>query len=338
MKIRENVSLQAYNTFGIDVNARYFAEITSVDDLREIIFGNHHPLLILGGGSNMLLAGDWEGLVVKNNILGREIISKKGAYSIVAIGGGENWHELVLWALENNLGGIENLSLIPGTVGAAPIQNIGAYGVELKDVFEKLEAIDLDTGKLEIFTADDCDFGYRNSYFKKENKGKYLITKVLLKLNNQNHEIHSDYGAIQDILKAEGISDPGIKDISKAVIAIRSSKLPDPEELGNSGSFFKNPEIPRTQLVALQEQFPNIVFYELPDNMVKVPAGWLIEHAGWKGRRVGNTGSHEKQALVLVNYGGATGKEVWDLALAIQQSVREKYGIMISPEVNVIGA
>jgi len=337
MQLQKNVSLQPYNTFGIEARAAAFAKVSSVEELRAVLRENRgqRPIFILGGGSNLLLTQDVPLLVIKNDIKGIKIIEESATSTLVAVGGGENWHEFVLWALRQNLGGVENLSLIPGTVGAAPIQNIGAYGVELQDVFVKLEVVELATGTLKTFYKEDCQFGYRNSIFKNEYKGQFCITKVFLELTKE-HEINTSYGAIQHMLEERGITDPTIQDISDVVISIRQSKLPDPAELGNSGSFFKNPEIERKQLEQLQKKFPSIVHYDLPDGCVKVPAGWLIEQCGWKGKRIGNTGAHKNQALVLVNYGGASGQEIWHLALKIMQSVKDKFGIQLTPEVNVL--
>lgn len=336
MIILKNYSLKNYNTFGLDVKAESLLKVNSVDELKQALKFTKQPIFMLGGGSNMLLTQDIKGLVIKNEIRGTEVIEEKKNKVILSVGGGENWHKLVLWTIENNYGGIENLSLIPGTVGASPIQNIGAYGVELKDVFIKLEAINLKTKRKKTFAKKACQFGYRESIFKKTLKGEYFITKVFLQLTKNKHQLNMNYGAIKTSLAEKGIEQPTIKDISDAVIAIRSSKLPDPAELGNSGSFFKNPEIPRAQFDALQKKFPTIVFYEMPNDMVKVPAGWLIEQDGWKGKRVGNTGAHAKQALVLVNYGNATGQEVKALAFRIIDSVKQKFGIQLSPEVNII--
>ena len=334
--IQNNVSLLPYNTFGLDVNAKHFVSVSTSDQFRKAIKENIQPVLILGGGSNMLLTKDWDGIVLKNDFKGIEIVEKTIDHSIVAVGGGEDWHKFVLWSLSQNLGGIENLSLIPGTVGASPIQNIGAYGVELKDVFVKLEALRFKTGRKNTFHKKKCKFGYRDSVFKRQLKGQFFISKVFLKLTNRNHKIHNSYGAIKEVLAQKGIQKPTIQNISEAVIQIRSSKLPDPKELGNSGSFFKNPEIGKTQFEALKKKFPNLVFYELPNEQYKIPAGWLIDQSGWKGKRIGNTGCHAKQALVLVNYGDATGKEIWDHALRVQESVKERYGIELMPEVNVL--
>lgn len=336
MKIQYNHSLLPYNTFGIDVKAAAFLEIDTVETLHTVLNSDQkRPLFILGGGSNMLLTKKVNALVLKNNIQGIKIKRNYKKSVHVEIGGGVNWHSFVLWCIKYGFGGVENLSLIPGTVGAAPIQNIGAYGVELKDVFHQLEAISLKTGKRQVFKKDDCKFGYRDSVFKRKLKGKYFITKVVLKLSKYP-TINDSYGAIKKMIAAAGIENPSIKDISDAVIRIRSSKLPDPKVLGNSGSFFKNPVISKRQFLKLQKEFPNIVFYDLPDGKVKIPAGWLIEQCGWKGKRVGNTGSHKNQSLVLVNYGGATGREVKKLAYAILESVNQKFGIALTPEVNII--
>ena len=335
MVILKNRSLQPYNTFGLFVRAENLVRFSSEAILKEALQLPYQPIFLLGGGSNMLLTKDLKGLVLKNEISGIKVVKKTKDKVTLAIGGGENWHQLVLWCIGKGYGGIENLSLIPGTVGASPIQNIGAYGVELKDVFEKLEAIELVTGDKKIFTKEDCQFGYRDSIFKNTLKDKYCITKVYLQLSRHSHQLNNSYGAIKTTLEEKNITAPTIKDISEAVIQIRSSKLPDPAELGNSGSFFKNPAISRVQFDTLQKKFPAIVFYDLPNGQVKIPAGWLIEQCGWKGKRVGNTGAHAKQALVLVNYGGATGKEVEDLAHQIIASVKERFGITLTSEVNV---
>lgn len=336
MIIIKNAPLKAFNTFGLDVKAENLIKVRTEKEFREVLKLPYQPIFILGGGSNLLLTQNISGLVLKNEIKGIEVIEETKKEIVLSVGGGENWHQLVLWAIANNYGGIENLSLIPGTVGASPIQNIGAYGVELKDVFEKLEAINLTSNRKKTFTKEDCQFGYRDSLFKKKLKGKYFITKVFFKLTKTAHQLNYNYGAIKNTLAEEGIEQPTIKAISDAVISIRSSKLPDPVELGNSGSFFKNPEIPQTQFDTLQIKFPNIVSYKMPNQMVKVPAGWLIEQCGWKGKKVGNTGAHAKQALVLVNYGNATGEEVKKLAFQIIDSVDEKFGIRLNPEVNII--
>jgi len=336
--MQHNFSLKNYNTFGIDVLATSFIAVHSVEELQQILLENDRrkEVMILGGGSNMLLTKDLDRLVIHNQIKGFEIVAEEKDSVMVAVGGGENWHEFVLECVSKDLGGVENLSLIPRTVGASPIQNIGAYGVELKDVFERLEAVNLSTGKVEIFDKSACQFGYRDSVFKHDLKGKYCITKVYFRLTKQDHQVNNSYGAIAQVLASKNINGPSIKDISNAVIEIRQSKLPDPKVLGNSGSFFKNPEIPLTQFEALEKHFPKIVHYPLPNGKVKVPAGWLIEQCGWKGKRIGNTGAYEKQALVLVNYGNATGEEVFQLAKEIAASVMRKFGVKIIPEVNVL--
>lgn len=339
MQVQKNTSLKQFNTFGLDTKAKYFISFQSIEDLKTIFQDEDLKSLnrlVLGGGSNMLLVNDFDGLVLKNDWKGIEIIEKQDDAVFVTAQGGEDWHEFVLWCLNHDFGGVENLSLIPGTIGAAPIQNIGAYGVELKDVFHQLTAYNIDTNEIEYFDKTACQFGYRESIFKNKVKGKYILLSVTFKLTKRNHVLNTNYGAIQTVLTQKNISNPTIQDVSNAVIEIRSSKLPNPSELGNSGSFFKNPEIEADYFQILKLKFPNIIGYDLPDGKIKVPAGWLIEQCGWKGKRVGNTGAYAKQALVLVNYGNATGEEVWTLALAIQASVLDKFGINITPEVNVI--
>ncbi len=334
LQTKENFSLKNYNTFGIDVKARYFVAVASVAELQEVLAENRQSVYLLGGGSNILLTSEVEGLVIKNNISGKEVVREDERSVMVSIGAGENWHGFVLWCLEHNYAGIENLSLIPGTVGAAPLQNIGAYGVELEDVFEKLEAVELETGKVKTFTGKECQFGYRNSIFKRALKGKYCITKVFLRLS-KIPQINLSYGALRKLFAQKGIQNPSIREVSDAVIDIRRSKLPDPDELGNAGSFFKNPEIGKTQFEPLQKRFPGIVYYPLPEGGFKIPAGWLIEKAGWKGKRVGDAGCHANQALVLVNYGKATGMELKKLAGQITDSVEAMFGIRLKPEVNI---
>ncbi len=298
----------------------------------------HDEFLILGGGSNVLLSRDYPGLVIRNNIKGREIVAENEDEVLLKVYSGENWHELVIYCVDRNWGGIENLSLIPGTVGAAPMQNIGAYGVELEQVFHSLEALDLHSFELKAFNKHACAFGYRESVFKKQLKGRYFIYSVTLKLSKKP-VINASYGDILALLESQGLNadTAGIKDVSEAVIQIRQSKLPDPKELGNSGSFFKNPVIKTDQFISLKKEFPEIKGYDQPESgLVKVPAAWLIEQCGWKGKRIGNTGSHVKQALVLVNYGDAKGQEIWQLAMDIIQSVKLKFGIELEPEVNII--
>ncbi len=336
MRLRENADLLPFNTFGIPARAAQLAEIDSADALRQALRTGRQPLLVLGGGSNILFTRDWPGLVLHNRILGKSIVRRFARRVWVCAGAGEVWHELVRWAVEQGLGGIENLSLIPGSVGAAPVQNIGAYGVELKDVFVSLEAVELSTGKLRRFSKKDCRFGYRDSIFKQAEKNRYCITSVTLSLTTTGHRINTGYGDIARTLEAMNISQPGIADVSAAVVRIRSSKLPDPAQIGNCGSFFKNPELDAGALARIREQYPAVPHYPLPGGQVKIPAGWLIEQCGWKGKRVGNTGCYDKQALVLVNHGGATGSEVRALALAIIESVQQKFGVALEPEVNIL--
>lgn len=292
-------------------------------------------LLILGGGSNVLLTQDFEGMAIKINMKGISVVEETDTHVWVKAMAGEVWHEFVMYCIDQNLSGVENLSLIPGCVGAAPMQNIGAYGVEIKDTFDKLEAVEIATGEVVKFTNADCKFGYRESIFKHEAKGKYIISSVTFKLSKKP-VFNVTYGAIQQTLEKNGITELSVKAISDAVISIRKSKLPDPNVLGNAGSFFKNPEIPLSQFELLKQNHPTIVGYPTMPGFVKVAAGWLIEQCGWKGKVVGRTGSHKDQALVLVNYGGAEGQEIWQLAMDIQASVLAKFGVTIQPEVNVI--
>ncbi|MFC4723472.1 UDP-N-acetylmuramate dehydrogenase [Geojedonia litorea] len=337
MHIQHNISLKPYNTFGIDVNAKHFVSVQSLKDLQEVLSLKAYPnKFILGGGSNMLLTQDIEALVIQIDLKGIDVVSQDNDHVVVKANAGENWHEFVLWCLQHNYGGIENLSLIPGNVGSAPIQNIGAYGVELKDVFVSCEAIDLKTLSLQTFEKSDCQFDYRESIFKQKLKDKLIITSVTLKLTATNHKLNTDYGAITSQLQEYNITKPSIQDISKAVIAIRQSKLPDPKEIGNSGSFFKNPVISKTQFEELKTQFPSIPSYEVSPTEIKIPAGWLIEHAGFKGKTLGNFGVHKKQALVLVNYGGAKGQEILNLARLIQKTVFKIFNVSIETEVNII--
>ncbi len=336
MHVYENFSLSAYNSFGLDVKTSHFTHLRQAEELSPLLLHNYAPIFILGGGSNVLFVHDFQGLVIHNQIEGISVVKDKNGKAVVEAGGGVNWHRLVLWCLDRNLGGIENLSLIPGTAGAAPIQNIGAYGVELKDVFYELEAMELATGKLHRFKHSECQFAYRNSIFKQELKGKLLITRVWLELTSSHHQLNTSYGAISSTLAEQGINKPDIRAVSNAVIQIRTEKLPDPKEIGNAGSFFKNPEIPKEHFDDLQKKFPAVVHYPGSNGQIKVPAGWLIEQCGWKGKRVGNVGCYQHQALVLVNYGGAQGQEIWDLAQRIIQSVDEKFGIKLTPEVNIL--
>ena len=337
MNIQENISLQRLNTFGIARNARFFTIVERIESLVEALsWANDHneKVLILGGGSNILLTADFFGLVIKMEIQGIELIAEDDADFWVKVGAGVIWHDLVSYAIDQNWAGLENLSLIPGTVGASPMQNIGAYGVEIQDVFESLDALEKATLQIRTFSKQECEFGYRESVFKHELKDQYVICSVIFKLKKVP-DLNIEYGAIRDVLREKGIVQPGIREISEAVIAIRTSKLPDPKVIGNAGSFFKNPTISTNQFNELKAVFPEIPGYVL-DEGVKVPAGWLIEQAGWKGKRFGEVGVHSKQALVLVNYGNGQGEEIISLAQQIQQSVMEKFDIQLQPEVNFI--
>ncbi|WP_299628067.1 UDP-N-acetylmuramate dehydrogenase [uncultured Tenacibaculum sp.] len=335
MEIQQNISLKNYNTFGIDVNAKRFISIRSVHELQQLII-KEKSLFLISGGSNMLLTKDINDLVVHINTEGICIDREDDNSVYLTVNAGENWHDFVLWCIDQNYGGIENLSLIPGNVGTCPIQNIGAYGVEVKDVITKVEAVSIETGKLVQFSNAECKFGYRNSIFKNEVKGKYIITSVSFKLTKKDHVLNTSYGAIETELASKNITNPTIKTVSDAVIAIRQSKLPDPKEIGNSGSFFKNPVISKSLFENLKEKFPNIPSYSVSDEEIKVPAGWLIEQSGFKGKRFGDYGVHEKQALVLVNYGNASGKDIYSLAQEIQTTIKENFGIDLEIEVNVI--
>lgn len=344
MTFQENYSLKDLNTFGVDCSAKYFAEVSTENELKDVLQTlKNSPLnalnaapLFLGGGSNVLFTKDFEGLVVQLNLKGisEEILNENEV--LVTSKAGENWHEFVLYCLGKNYGGLENLSLIPGNVGTSPMQNIGAYGTEIKDVFESCKVLNLETLETEIFDKAKCNFGYRESFFKREGKGKYVILEVTFRLTRKDHKIKTEYGAIKDELDRMGVENPTIQDVSKAVIHIRQSKLPDPKVLGNAGSFFKNPTIPATQFSELQKKFAHIPGYPNGD-VVKVPAGWLIEQCGWKGKQIGNVASHELQALVIVNKTGeASGKEIFDFSTKIIESVQEKFGITLEREVNII--
>jgi len=344
--IQQHTSLQSFNTFGVDVEAGYFARFQSEEELVALLsspeipvhvnseFVHQKKILILGSGSNVLLTKNVEGIVLKNEITGIHNIHEEEDYVYVKAGAGVVWHEFVLYCVEHNFGGVENLSLIPGTVGAAPIQNIGAYGVELKDSFHALRALDVETHEWLNFSNHDCQFGYRSSIFKTKLKNRLIITSVTFRLTKK-HQLHLSYGAIKEQLTLKGIEDPSIKDVSDAVIAIRESKLPDPRQIGNAGSFFKNPVVSAEVVEHLMQTFPDLVSNKSGD-LYKLAAGWLIEKAGWKGYREGHVGCYDKQALVLVNYGGATGAEILALSQKIQQSVLDKFGILLEPEVNFV--
>ena len=329
-----DLSLKEFNTFGIDVSAKkiiYLNELKQLDNI-----SNLKDSFIIGGGSNILLTKDVEKTVVINQTKGICTVKEDENFIELAVASGEDWHEFVMYCIQKGYGGIENMSLIPGSVGAAPMQDIGAYGREIKDVLTYVNAVDLDTREMKKFTNEECEFGYRESIFKKSAKGNYFIVDVGIRLTKKNHQINTSYGDIEKWLNTNQIESPKIKDVSNAVIAIRKSKLPDPNDLGNSGSFFKNPIISSTHFEDLSKKFPLIKSYPVSDQEVKVPAGWLIESLGWKGKRVGNTGSHQNQALVLVNYGNATGSEVKKLAEDIKKSVWDTYQILLETEVNII--
>ncbi len=337
MKISRNTSLKSYNTFGIDVKAKSLISVNSIDELITVLKNNYYKdLFILGGGSNMLLTKDIDMNVVHIDIKGIEVIRETEDFVFVKANAGENWHQFVLYTLEQNWGGLENLSLIPGNVGTSPIQNIGAYGVELKDHFVSCNAIDIQSLEVVHFTAEECEFEYRNSIFKHKVKGKFIITSVVFKLKKTNHKLLTNYGAINEAIMDMGIINPGIRDVSNAVIKIRQQKLPDPKELGNSGSFFKNPVITTQEFEVLKMNFPEVPNYLVGNDSVKIPAGWLIDKAGLKGYREGDAGVHKNQALVLVNYGEATGEDILHLAKKVQGEILKKFQIKLEPEVNII--
>ena len=338
MNIIENYPLLKLNTFGIDVKAKYFTSINTINELIEATKTNVFKdleLLILGGGSNILFTKDFDGLVILNNIKGKEIISQNQQSIFLKIGAGENWHELVMYCVDNGWGGIENLSLIPGNTGTAPMQNIGAYGVEIKETFLELEALEISSGKIVKFNNSDCEFGYRESVFKNKMKNQYIILNITLELK-KNPVLNINYGDVKAILESQNIKNPAIKEVSNAIIRIRQSKLPDPKKIGNSGSFFKNPLVSLNQLELIKKNYPNVVNYEINENEFKIAAGWLIERAGWKGKKFNNYGVHEKQALVLVNYGLANGMEIFDLSEKIILDIKDKFGITLEREVNII--
>ena len=337
MTIIPNFSLKKHNTFGIEAKAKQFVVVHSVPDLKAVLQENPtEKKFILGGGSNMLLTQDIDALVIHVDLKGKKIIQQDTDFVWVESQAGENWHEFVLWTIHQDFGGLENMSLIPGNVGTTPVQNIGAYGTEIKDTFISCEAVNIVTQEMKTFTNADCHFGYRESVFKQEAKDQYVITSVIFKLTKRNHKINISYGDIQSELAQKNIENPSLVDVSNAVIAIRQSKLPDPATLGNSGSFFKNPIVLKSQFEPIHKKFPEMKFYEISETEVKVPAGWLIEQAGFKGKRFGDAGIHKNQALVLVNYGNATGQEILNVSKNIQNTVFEMFGISIEAEVNVI--
>ncbi|AIN74250.1 UDP-N-acetylmuramate dehydrogenase [Flavobacterium psychrophilum] len=337
MTIISNFSLKKHNTFGIDAKAKQFVAVHSVDDLQIILKENQtEKKFILGGGSNMLLTKDIDALVIHIDLKGKKIIQEDDNFVWLESQAGENWHEFVLWTINQNFGGLENMSLIPGNVGTTPVQNIGAYGAEIKDTFVSCKAMNIATQEMKIFTNTECHFGYRESVFKHEAKDQYIITSVIYKLTKKEHKINISYGDIKLELANKNIETPSLIDVSNAIITIRQSKLPDPKVLGNSGSFFKNPIVLKSEFEPIHKKFPEMKFYEISDTQVKVPAGWLIEQAGFKGKRFGDAGIHKNQALVLVNYGNATGQEILNVSEDIQKTVFEMFGISIEAEVNVI--
>lgn len=333
--IQENFNLRPFNTFGIDVFAKRYAAFRSIEELKQLLMQrNDQPLLFLGGGSNILFTKDFDGLVLRNEIKGIEVIDETDSTVIVKSGAGEIWHDFVLFCVENDFGGVENLSLIPGSVGASPMQNIGAYGVEIKDVFVSLEALHIESGEIHIFDNTACEFGYRESVFKRKLRNQYVITSVTFQLSKQ-HTINSSYGAIESELEKMGITSPTIKHISDAVIAIRSSKLPNPAEIGNAGSFFKNPVVSKSVLEKIQVNYENVPNYPAPNGDVKLAAGWLIEQAGWKGKTFETYGVHKLQALVLVNYSTTKGSQIYDLSTEIIEDLKAKFGVELEREVNI---
>ncbi|CAL1516901.1 UDP-N-acetylmuramate dehydrogenase [Chitinophaga sp. MM2321] len=336
--VSENVLLQPYNTFGIAAMARYFASFAGKDELVDLLDdprSSQLPHMILGGGSNILFTQDYNGLVLKNELKGMTLVGEDNDYVYVKAGAGENWHRFVQYCIAQNLAGLENLSLIPGNVGASPMQNIGAYGVEIKDTFHELEALHLEDRRVVTFNNADCHFGYRESIFKKEYRHQFVILSVTYRLSKKPH-FNTSYGAINQELERMGVKDLSIQAISQAVINIRSSKLPDPAKIGNAGSFFKNPAVDAAKYATLKTAFPNISAYPLDNGEYKLAAGWLIEQCGWKGYRQGDAGVHALQALVLVNYAHATGSEIYALSQQVLDSVAEKFGVQLEREVNIV--
>jgi len=337
MEIVANYPLKNHNTFGISAFAKEFVQVHTTTELAQVLKENQEKnLFILGGGSNMLLTQDIGALVIHVDLKGKEIFNAENGFAEVKAMAGENWHEFVQYCISNNLGGLENLSLIPGNVGTTPIQNIGAYGTEIKDTFVSCEAMHIATQQIKTFTKEECEFAYRESIFKGALKNQYVIVSVTFRLTTEKHKINTSYGDIAAELTSKGITVPTIKEVGEAVTAIRRSKLPDPKELGNSGSFFKNPIITAEEFEKAYILHPTMPHYTVSDTHVKVPAGWLIEQSGFKGKRFGDAGVHSKQALVLVNYGNATGQELLDLSKNIQETVFNNFGIRIEAEVNII--
>ena len=337
MEIQNHFSLRNHNTFGIEANAKQFVAVHSIEELKSVLAENKTKnKFILGGGSNMLLTKDIDALVIHIDLKGKKIVEENDDFVWVESQAGENWHEFVMWTIDNDFGGLENMSLIPGNVGTTPIQNIGAYGTEIKDTLVSCKAMKIDSLEMRSFDNAECHFGYRESVFKNEVKDQYIITSVVFKLTKRNHKINISYGDITSELQKLNIKNPTLKEVSNAVITIRQSKLPDPKVLGNSGSFFKNPIVSKSDFDTIHKKFPEMKFYEISETEVKVPAGWLIEQAGFKGKRFGDAGIHKNQALVLVNYGNATGQEILNVSKEIQDTIYKKFGIQIEAEVNII--
>jgi UDP-N-acetylmuramate dehydrogenase len=337
MEIQNHFSLKNYNTFGIEAKAKQFVAVHSIEELKLVLAENKtENKFILGGGSNMLLTKDIDSLVIHIDLKGKKIIEENDDFVWVESQAGENWHEFVMWTIDNDFGGLENMSLIPGNVGTTPVQNIGAYGTEIKDTFVSCSAMKIDSMEMKSFENAECHFGYRESIFKNEVKDQFIITSVVYKLTKRNHKINISYGDISSELEKLNIKKPTLKDVSNAVISIRQSKLPDPKVLGNSGSFFKNPIVLKSEFEPIHKKFPEMKFYEISETEVKVPAGWLIEQAGFKGKRYGDAGIHKNQALVLVNYGNASGQDILNVSKEIQDTIFQKFGIYIEAEVNII--
>ena len=335
MQVQQNYSLKKYNTFGVEASAKYFGAFTTIDNLQLLLKEySEQSTLVLGGGSNLLFTKNYDGLVLKNEIRGINTVHEDEDHIYVKVGAGEIWHQFVMHCIKNNFSGVENLSLIPGNIGASPMQNIGAYGVEIKDVFHSLEAFHLQEQRILNFTLNDCGFGYRDSVFKKRYKDQFAILTITFRLNKKP-QYNISYGAIKEELEKMGVKDLSIQSISQAVINIRQNKLPDPNVIGNAGSFFKNPEITQHELHELKLINANVPYYAAGNSHFKIPAAWLIEQCGWKGFRRGDAGCHEKQALVLVNYGNAKGKEILDLSEEIKISVQKKFGLILETEVNI---
>jgi|688.fasta_scaffold83244_3 UDP-N-acetylmuramate dehydrogenase len=337
MEIQNHFSLKNYNTFGIEAKAKQFVAVHSIEELKLVLSENKtKKKFILGGGSNMLLTKDIDSLVIHIDLKGKKIIEENDDFVWVESQAGENWHEFVMWTIDNDFGGLENMSLIPGNVGTTPVQNIGAYGTEIKDTFVSCSAMKIDSMEMKSFENAECHFGYRESIFKNKVKDQFIITSVVYKLTKRNHKINISYGDISSELEKLNIKKPTLKDVSNAVISIRQSKLPDPKVLGNSGSFFKNPIVLKSEFEPIHKKFPEMKFYEISETEVKVPAGWLIEQAGFKGKRYGDAGIHKNQALVLVNYGNASGQDILNVSKEIQDTIFQKFGIFIEAEVNII--